>query len=184
MPWDAEPPRRASLALGIEGAVGARDTRAGLLLTVQNRGPRVLVEPVVEVDLPAGVELDEPTREALEAMTRGRPTREGRTLRIELRPLAPGGRAQIPLPIRWSLAGRLRGLGVAAFDDAFPRSVAGRPTRVLPARVVEVPDEGDEPEIPEPDISAPPEPPPPDPIPLPEPLDPVAANVARLGGQS
>ncbi|MEZ4338674.1 MAG: hypothetical protein R3B82_18810 [Sandaracinaceae bacterium] len=44
---------------------GARDTCSGLRLRVQNRGARILTRPIVEVELPRGSELDEPTRERL-----------------------------------------------------------------------------------------------------------------------
>lgn len=177
-PWSAAPVTPAPVEIVVEGEVGARDTRAGLGLRVRNRGARVLAAPVAELDLPAGVELDEPTRELLEALARSRPTVEGRTVRIELRPIAPGGHVTLPLPVRWSVGGRLRGLGVTVYDEAWPRADAHRPTAVLASDAIEVADRGEEPtqaaSDASPSPSLPPPPPPPPPVPLLERLGPVA----------
>lgn len=175
-PWDAAPERPAAIGLEVDGELGARDTRSGLLLRVDNRGARILSRPVVELDLPAGAELDEPTRELLEALGAGRPTTEDRTLRIPLRPLAPGGHVELPMPVRWSVGGSIRGLGVSAYDDAEPPGLSVRRTAVLASRPLSLADEGAEPEQAEADASDPPRPPPPppDPIPLLERLGPVA----------
>ena len=37
-------------------------------------------------------------------------------LEITLPPLLPGRSATVPLPLRWSVAGRLHGLGITARD--------------------------------------------------------------------
>ena len=169
-PWSATPERSARLDLEIEGALGPRDARAGLALTVRNRAPRLATAPVIEIDLPAGTELDEPTRAVLRELTIDEPTVEGRTLQLRLRPLAPGGRARIPLPLRWSVGGTLRGLGVSAYDDATAPSTDVRPLSVLPSRELTIADEGAEPEQAEAESSPVPEPPPPPP-PLPRPID-------------
>ena len=172
-PWDAPALRSAPIALALSGAIGPRDSRAGLRLEVRNRGARVLSAPVAEVDLPAGAELDEATRERLGALTAAPPTLEGRTLRLRLRPIAPGGFARIPLPARWSTGGVLRGLGVTAFDDANPSSLDGPPVALLASRAVEIADRGTEPR--EVEGAASPEPaPPPPPPPILYPLTPVA----------
>lgn len=172
-PWDAPALRSAPIALALSGAIGPRDSRAGLRLEVRNRGARVLSAPVAEVDLPAGAELDEATRERLGALTAAPPTLEGRTLRLRLRPIAPGGFARIPLPARWSTGGVLRGLGVTAFDDANPSSLDGPPVALLASRAVEIADRGTEPR--EVEGAASPEPaPPPPPPPIVYPLTPVA----------
>ena len=169
-PWSAAPDRAARMDLEIEGDLGPRDARAGVALTLRNRAPRLATAPVVEIDLPAGTELDEPTRAVLRGLTVGEPTVEGRTLQLRLRPLAPGGRARIPLPLRWSVGGALRGLGVTAYDDATAPSTEVRPLSILPSRELTIADEGEEPEQAEAESSPTPEPPPPPP-PLPRPVD-------------
>jgi hypothetical protein len=176
--WQSAPARALRVDVQIDGALGARDGRAGLVLTVRNREARVLGRPVVEIDLPAGTELDEPTREALMGAARGAPTQEGRTLRLPLRPLAPGGYVRIPLPLRWSVGGSLRGLGVSLVDEtqAFVGE-GGRATAILPSRAITIDDRGAEPETPEGEASPPPAPPPPPPPLLPvEPFGPIASR--------
>ncbi|MBX3247391.1 MAG: hypothetical protein KF901_09425 [Myxococcales bacterium] len=169
-PWDAPPARTIGAQLDVEGPTGPRDARAGLVLVVRSREARVLGRPVVEIDLPAGTELDEPTRDALRGAARGQATVEGRTLRLPLRPIAPGGFVRIPLPLRWSVGGTLRGLGVSLYDEAQPVGDAARATAVLPSRALTIPDEGDEPEARDGSASPPPTPPPPPP---PPPLPPI-----------
>jgi hypothetical protein len=132
---------------------------------VRNRGTRVLVRPVVEIQLPAGAELDEPTREALSARLAAPAALEGNTLRLELRALAPGGYVRLPVRARWAVGGALRGLGAAAWDDAQPASGEELPVAVLPSREVVIPDRGDEARALEAEMSPPPTPP--EPIPLP-----------------
>ena len=176
--WRSIPARALRVDVQIDGALGARDGRAGLVLTVRNREARVLGRPVVEIDLPAGTELDEPTREALMSAARGAPTQEGRTLRLPLRPLAPGGYVRIPLPLRWSVGGSLRGLGVSLVDEtqAFVGE-GGRATAILPSRALTIDDRGAEPETPEGEASPLPSPPPPPPPLLPvEPFGPIASR--------
>jgi hypothetical protein len=182
LPWDARPARRAPIDLALDGETGPRDGRAGLALTVKNRGARVLSSPIVEVDLPAGAELDEPARERLTALTATAPALDGRTLRLRLRPLAPGGFVRVPLPVRFSTGGALRGLGVTAWDDASEAGLEGPPLGLLPSRTVTIADRGAVPAeardaASPPPAPPPPPPPPPEPIPLPRirPLAPVSA---------
>lgn len=172
-PWDAAPEREARFEASIEGEVGARDVRAALRLNVRSRQPRLVRMPVAYVDLPSGAELDQPTREALEAVG-AQPTMEGRTLRIELPSLAPGRQVRLPLPLRWSVGGTLRGLGVTVIDESEVAD-AIQPATVVPSRALELPDEGPEPEAPEAELPPDPSPPDPEPIPLLRRLAPVAA---------
>lgn len=178
-PWSAEPARRVPLDLLLEGAIGSRDTRSGLALTLRNRGARIVGAPLVEVDMPAGVELDEPTRDALARYTVRPPTTEGRTLQLALRPLAPGGYQRIPLPLRWSVGGELRGLGATARDARAARDVEA--VAVLASRALTVADEGAEPEEAEHDASPPPLP---EPIPLPTPIERLVPRVGLLPAPS
>ncbi|WP_169791682.1 MG2 domain-containing protein [Sandaracinus amylolyticus] len=172
LPWDVAPARSARLDLAWTGETGARDVRSGSLLTVHNRGARVIARPIVEIELPAGAELDEPTREAMTALLAAPPELEGATLRLHLRPMAPGGFTAIPVRARWSVGGTLRGLGASAWDDAAPPRADVRAVSVLPSRELVIADDGPEPEPPEADASPPPEPRPP--VPMPRPLWEVA----------
>lgn len=175
-PWTTAPERPMPLDIEVTGETGARDTRAGLALTLRNRMPRTLARGVAEVDLPAGVELDQPTRDALEARVRS-VSQLGRTLVMELRPIPAGGSITLPLPLRYSVSGTVRGLGVSVYDQNV-RGGTVRPAAVLPSRALSIPDVGPEPEAAESRTSAPPPPIPP-PIPMPRPID-VLAPVATL----
>lgn len=115
LPWELAPSRPGSLRTTIEGKTNARDERAALEVVVQNRSPRTIGRPVIEVTLPAGAELDEEGHRRLEALTVALPEATRGTLHLELRSLPPGGTQRLPLPLRWSLAGSLGGLGVAAY---------------------------------------------------------------------
>ncbi|NOY93574.1 MAG: hypothetical protein GXP55_20510 [Deltaproteobacteria bacterium] len=160
--WSAAPTRPARLGLDVDGQVGARDTRSGLRLTVRNTNPRLMARPIVELDLPAGVELDEPTRARLGRITRVPPSVEGRTLKLELRPLPPQSRMRIPLPLRFTVGGALRGLGVVAYDGGARSLDGARPMSLLAPRTLEVADTGPPPEEVEDEVPvAPPVHPPP-----------------------
>ncbi|MEI8254352.1 MAG: MG2 domain-containing protein, partial [Deltaproteobacteria bacterium] len=137
-PWNAVLASRGPFAITLDGNPGVRDARAALTLRVQNRGPRVIAAPVLEIDLPAGAELDEETRRELSRRTTQAPTLSGRTLVLTLRAMAPGGFVRIPLPVRWSVSGALRGLGVSAYVSDEP----GAGTTVVIPRVLDLADGG------------------------------------------
>lgn len=171
LPWDVAPDRAAPVEIEWSGQVGARDTRSGLSVTVFNRGTRVLTRPTVDIEMPAGTELDEPTRDAFASLLAEPATIEGTTLHLVLRPMAPAGFTRIPIRARWSLAGSLRGLGVAFVDEAGPSVEGMHPTAILPSRGVDIADRGAEASVEDPEASPEPAPPPPPPpIPLPRPL--------------
>ncbi|MCC7537230.1 MAG: hypothetical protein IT379_13490 [Deltaproteobacteria bacterium] len=175
VPWSARPERPAFEAR-IEGEAGPRDARAAFVLTVQSRGARVARRPIVEIDLPAGAELDEGARVLLGEQLGARPLLEGRTLRLRLRAMSPAGRVRIPLPLRWSVGGTLRGLGVSAYEENEP-GAAG----VLLPRAITIADSGSEParpRLPRPGATTP-APPPPPPAPLPRPIDDLPPLAAR-----
>lgn len=123
LPWELAPARPGSLHATIEGKTRARDQQAALELVVQNRSPRTIGRPVLDLTLPAGAELDEDGRRRLELVTATEPEATRGTLHLELRPLPPGGTVRVPLPLRWSVAGRLVGLGVAAHPADQPEDV-------------------------------------------------------------
>jgi hypothetical protein len=117
--------------------------------------------------MPAGTELDEPTREGLASLLAEPPAMEGNVLRLALRPLAPGASIRLPIRSRWSVGGTLRGLGVSAFDDAESRRGAQRSYAVLPSRELTLPDEGPEPAAEDAVVPGAPTPVPPPVVPLP-----------------
>ncbi len=165
--WDVAPDRAAPVEIEWSGEIGARDTRSGMSVTVFNRGTRVLTRPTVDIEMPAGTELDEPTRDAFASLLAEPATVEGTTLHLVLRPIAPAGFTRIPVRARWSLAGNLRGLGVSFVDEAGP-SVAGmHPTAILPSRAIEIADHGPEASVEHADATPAPRPPPPPPMPRP-----------------
>ncbi len=173
-PWSSVD-RAARIDASVDGDVGARDGRAALRLTVANRGARVLSAPIVEIDLPAGTELDEQTQTRLTELTGAAPTIEERTLRIALRSIAPGAYVRIPLALRWSLGGNLRGLGVTVYDAGSETDGTGlRPSRIVASRLLEIADRGNEPRQTAPEVSPEPPAPPPEPLPPIRPLGPVA----------
>lgn len=172
-PWTTVD-RDALLEVALDGEVGARETRAGMRLTVRNRGPRTAVSPVVAIDLPAGAELDEHTTQRLRALTMGYPMMDGQTLYLRLHALAPGAFVRLPVSVRWSLGGQLRGLGIVAYDEASELDASGtRPTHSVASRVVSIPDQGAQPRE-APAETSPPPPPLPEPRPPIRPLGPVA----------
>lgn len=115
LPWEKTPERPGSLHTTIEGKPSTRDQRAALVLVVQNRSPRTIGRPILELSVPAGAELDEDGQRQLGSFTVSEPEATRGTLHLELRALPPGGTLRLPLPLRWSVAGRLGGLGVAAY---------------------------------------------------------------------
>jgi hypothetical protein len=139
LPWSMVPARPGSIAVTIEGKSKGRDERAELELVVTNRSPRAIAVPTLEVNLPAGAELDEEGRAAMRRKLAAEPDATRGTLRLVLAGLPPGGRRCIPLPLRWSVAGQLRGLGVAAYPGDRPEDLSVKPPRVwtisAPAKV-------------------------------------------------
>ncbi|MFO0684146.1 MAG: MG2 domain-containing protein [Sandaracinus sp.] len=172
MPWDVEPDRPAPVEIEWSGTIGARDTRSGMSLTLQNRGTRVLTRPTVDIEMPAGTELDEPTRDAMSALLAEPPTIEGTTWHLVLRPIAPAGVTRIPVRARWALSGSLRGFGVSFVDEAGPSIEGLHPTAILASRGVEISDRGPEASAEPPSVAEVPRPPPPPPI-----LRPLAEDV-------
>ncbi|MCB9617258.1 MAG: hypothetical protein H6721_30795 [Sandaracinus sp.] len=106
------------------------DARTHLVLEVRNRSPRTLAGVWVEVQLPAGAELDEAALTQLRRSGRSAAVAGG-TLRIQVPTLMPTRRVRLPLSLRWSVGGRLVALGTAAWpvDRPDARSVL-RPVTV------------------------------------------------------
>jgi hypothetical protein len=130
LPWSVVPARPGSIVVAIEGRAGGRDERAKLELLVSNRSPRAIAAPTLEISLPAGAELDEQGRAAMRRRLAAEPDATRGTLRLVLAGLPPGGRRRVPLPLRWSVAGKLRGLGVVAYPGDRPEDLSVKPPRV------------------------------------------------------
>lgn len=117
--------------LGGEIEPGALDEISTLDLDVRNRSPRRISRPIIEIYLPSGAEIEQSALEDLQRQTGHAPELDGRILRLELPPLAPGESFATELRIRWSVAGELRGLGMVGYAQDRPRAAAVVPTRVL-----------------------------------------------------
>lgn len=125
--WEAAP--RGPFGLEVRGATHGLDETAELELVLRNRLPRTVPAVEVQVGLPTGAELTERERQRI-----GVPVeRGGGVLTLHLPAMRPGQTRTVRLPLRWSVAGRLEGLGVAAWAVDRPDGVS-----VLAPRVVEV----------------------------------------------
>lgn len=136
VPWRSTPARRGPFALTVtppDDASHRIDHVDTYTIRIHNTRPQTLRHAIVEIDLPTGAELDETAFEGLEQRLVRRPVHEQKTMRMELRTLLPGRSIEIPLRLRWTVAGRLRGLGVSAH-------AAPRPDRavVIAPRVLEI----------------------------------------------
>jgi hypothetical protein len=143
-PWTATRSATSPFNVVLDGPLGARDTHAGLVLRIQNRAPRLIASPFVRIDLPSGAEIDAASRARIDRRLAHPMVVAQRTLTLPLRGLAPGATVRIPIPIRWTVSGSLRGPAVVARVSRDTDSAA---TVVLPRPIV-IPDAGDEPPAP------------------------------------
>jgi hypothetical protein len=169
VPWERAEPRTLPVSLRWSGEVGARDTRAAMVLEVRNRSARVIARPVIDIQLPSGAELDIEARRLL--MRHGTLSNTIDGVRLHLSPLRVGAEVRIVLRARWTLAGSLRGLGVTLSDE---RGEADR-VSVLASRAVEIPEDGPEPELEPRDLLRPVS----APAPVPLPIDPLPRALAE-----
>jgi hypothetical protein len=105
-PWPASPVR-GPLELRLEGEVGALDAVTELVLVVRNTTPRIINNAVVDLELPTGAELASRPANLY--------TQDAEMMGFRIPPLRPGGEARIRLPLRWRVAGTLRGLGLVGY---------------------------------------------------------------------
>ncbi len=123
IPWDVpgaeRPPLRIEFADREPGVLHVDGTTTHTLV-VRNLRPRTMSRASVEVQLPTGVELDEQAMNILTHRLRARPVRERNTLMLNLRPLLPGRTVRLAIRVRWTLAGRFSGFGIAARSDDRP----------------------------------------------------------------
>lgn len=132
VPWDVPAEREGPYAMAIEGEPHGQDEVSEQTLVVTNRSPRWIASTVVEIALPTGAELTSTALAEVQEQARSA-TATPTLLRVVLRPLAPGAEARIPLHVRWSIAGTLDGLGVAAWASDRDDAVS-----LLPPRPIEV----------------------------------------------
>lgn len=126
-----------AIALSLSGDVGDAGGTAALELTVEAK--RALRRTLVEVQLPAGVRADATLLSALRSATHvlaAEPRAPG-FLRITLGALPAQGRAVLPLPLRFTGAGRLRGLGVSAAPADAPGDTTVLAPRALAVRAAD-----------------------------------------------
>jgi hypothetical protein len=111
------------LRAALDGDPGFATERAAFVVTVSNAGETEVRSPIVLVGMPAGADLDRVGREAMQrsagVVSVDEADRRG-VIRVALAPLAAGARARMPLPIRWSAAGRRRGVILGAFPEDRP----------------------------------------------------------------
>ncbi len=131
--WNTPPKHVGPFALRLDGEAGRADGRSGFELSVRNRNPRVISEPVVEIYLPAGAEVDEEARERLTELTGFQPSVSSDTLTLRLRPMRPREERIISLPWLWTVGGRMTGIGITAWAADRPEAIC-----VLPAKKIEV----------------------------------------------
>ncbi|MBL4635260.1 MAG: hypothetical protein JKY56_15450, partial [Kofleriaceae bacterium] len=131
LPWDIKSDRKGSVTVAIEGRVRGHNQNSELTLVVRNRSPRTIASPIVEVSLPAGAELDRETKKLLRGYLKEELGQSGGTMRLALRGLAPGASVRVPLPLRWSVGGRLQGLGIASYPAGKPDDLSVLTPRVL-----------------------------------------------------
>ena len=119
------------LELELAGDAGRAGEVAALELTVHAR--EGVLAPLVDLQLPAGVDASDTLLEVVErspGVRRVEPRRPG-FLRIWLETLAEGTQTVIPLPIRWTAHGRIRGLGAMAYPQGRPQAM----TTLAPAEL-------------------------------------------------
>jgi hypothetical protein len=118
----------------VEGDVGARGERAGLVLVVEATGDTAFEEPVVELALPALGALDATARAAVTSSSAVRTASEldgAGVLRLELRPLRAHGTLRVPLPLSWIASGSAHGLGAVVYERSVPWQTSSSAERVV-----------------------------------------------------
>jgi hypothetical protein len=124
VPFGAE--THAPMTLVLEGDPGAADGLSALELVVHATSE--VPHPVVLLELPAGIDLEDEGVLARLASVSGVLDVEARRpgmVRIELGAIASGVDVRIPLALRWTLGGSVRGLAAVAYeaDDPDHRTV-------------------------------------------------------------
>ncbi len=119
------------LVTTIEGESGGVGDVAAFELSVTAR--RAVNAPVVEIQLPAGVEADAQLLAALQAngaVIEATPRHPG-FVRLRLTPLAEDATHTLPLALRWRVGGDVRGLGIVSYPADRPDAMTVLPPREL-----------------------------------------------------
>ncbi len=114
VPWETPPERPGPFALTLVGETHGQDEIASLELVVANHSPRWIAHPVVEIAMPTGAELTAAALSRIREPGR-RVDLTASLLTVALEPIAPGAERRILLPVRWSIAGTLAGIGASAY---------------------------------------------------------------------
>jgi hypothetical protein len=119
------------MRLELRGDAGDSGGVAALELTVH--AEREVASAIVDIEIPAGVELDETTLDAIRSAAGvGRvERREPGFLRVSLGDTRAATNVVIPLPLRWGVRGSLRGLGAIAYPLGHPEQMTVLAPRVL-----------------------------------------------------
>jgi hypothetical protein len=119
VPFTAE--TQAPLTLVLEGDVGASEGLSALELVVH--ASRDVAHPIVLIELPAGIDVDDEGVLAQLSRAGGVTQIESRNpgfVRLELGALASGVEVRIPITLRWTLGGSVHGLAAVAYEAEDP----------------------------------------------------------------
>lgn len=122
------------LNLALRGDVGDAGGVAALELSV--RAEREVSAPVIDVSLPAGIDAEDGLLASLRAVgdvVRAE-AREPGMVRITLARMSAGTETILPLPLRWTVRGELRGLAAVAYPAGDPGAMSVLPARELAIR--------------------------------------------------
>ena len=110
--------------LAIEGDAG--DVATGGALELSVRATERVMRPIVELELPAGIDFDRALRERLASASgvQSVELREPGFVRLVMAPMNSGTTVTVALPMRWTVRGDLRGLGVIAYPTSRPEAMS------------------------------------------------------------
>ena len=126
----------APFTLTIQGDVGEVGGRAGLVLDV-TAGEEAVATPIVEIQLPSGVDADDELAAALtsqDAVLEAEALHPG-YMRLRLRGISAGQTLSVPLAFRWTSASPVRGLGIVGYESGARTALTVLPpTEMTPTR--------------------------------------------------
>ncbi len=111
------------LRLELQGDVGRSGEVAALEVSITSE--RVVNDAVIDVQLPSGIDARDRLVELVErsdSVLHAEARRPG-FLRLHLAPFADGVTRIVPLPLRWTVRGNLRGLGIIAYPLSDPSAM-------------------------------------------------------------
>lgn len=122
----------APLRLALEGDVGRVGGVSGLVLQVA-AGSEAVAQPIVELQLPAGVSADEALEAALAgpAIVLSAEVRRPGFVRLTLAPLNAEQVHNVPLTFRWASPSTVQGLGAVGYELSHPTRMTVLPPRAL-----------------------------------------------------